>query len=185
MKSLTEMNPSLMEWRRKVGPTLAYELHTETGIAASLTFPDRDSTLALVETAEGSWTLMHLGLLNPVVTLREAGEKQNLATFRPHPFRHGRLDFTDGATFEWATLHGEAAGGAFLDASGSQLVRLQVQLGLDPEADPDLASGLVVTGKPPQARWRHAILSAIGWYVLVLDHLKEHPEHAAEFSLRM
>ena len=185
MKSLTGMKPALMEWRRKAGPALAYELHTEAGIAASLTFPDRGSTLALVDTAEGSWTLKHLGLLNPVITLRETEVKRNLATFHPHSFRHGKLEFTDGATFEWATLHGEAPGGAFLNTSGTPLVRLHARLGLDPSPEQDLESGMVELGKPPSAPWRHAILAAIGWYFLVLDHFKEHPEHAAEFSLRM
>ena len=44
---------------------------------------------------------------------------------------------------------------------------------------------MVELGHPPQQAWRHGILAALGWYLLVLDHFKENPEHAAEFSLRL
>ena len=183
MKSLMEMKPTLMEWRRRAGPALAYDLHTTKGLAVSLEFPDLGSTLARVETAEGFWTIKHLGLLNPVITLRVAGESRNLALYQPHAFRHGRLEFSDGVTYDWAILHGATPGGAFLSRAGIPLVRLHPRLGLD--ATQDMDSGMVELGHPPQKRWRHGLLAALGWYLLVLDHYKEYPEHAAEFSLRL
>lgn len=185
MKSLTEMKPALLEWRREAGQPLAYRLHLEDGIAASLVFPDRWNVLAKVETAEGSWTLKHLGLLNPVTTLREEGDKRNLAVYRPHALRHGKLEFADGAVFDWATLHDGAPGGAFLDLMGLPLVRLHARPTESPQAGLPFDSGFVELGQAPKARWRHAILAAFGWYLLLMDHYQEHPQHAAEMSLRM
>jgi hypothetical protein len=185
MKSLTDMKPALLEWRMEGGLPMSFKLCAEDGIAAVLVFPDRLDTLARVETAEGSWTLKHLGVLNPVVTLREDGKKTNLAVFHPHAFRHGKLEFADGAVFDWTTLHDDEPGGAFLDIEGMPMVRLHARPPLKPLVRAGLESGMVELGQAPKARWRHGVLAAIGWYLLLIDQLKEHPEHAAEASLMM
>jgi hypothetical protein len=185
MKSLTEMKSGLLEWHREEGLPFAYRLSGEDGVAATLAFPDASDTLAQLETAEGSWTIKHLGLLNPITTLREAREKTNIAVFHPHLLRHDKLEFTDGAVFDWVTLHDHEPGGAFLDIEGKPMVRIHGLPVLKPVADTDLDSGLVELGQAPVARWRHAILAAMGWYILLLDHFKENPAHAAEMSMRM
>jgi len=185
MKSITEMKSGLLEWRRDEGLPFAYKLYGEDGVVASLVFPDSTDTLAQLETAEGSWTLKHLGLLNPITTLREMGDKKNIAVFHPHALRHDKLEFTDGAVFDWITLHDHEPGGAFLDIEGKPMVRIHGLPIPRPETGADLESGLVELGQPPVARWRHAILAAMGWYNLLLEHFKENPVHAAEMSLRM
>lgn len=124
MKSLTEMKSGLLEWRREEGSAMAYRLTGEDEVVASLVFPDDSDTLAKLETAEGSWTIKHLGLLNPITTLREAGEKRNIAVFQPHALRHDKLEFADGAVFDWVGLHDHEPGGAFLDIEGKPLVRI-------------------------------------------------------------
>ncbi|MBL0313631.1 MAG: hypothetical protein IPP78_13155 [Holophagaceae bacterium] len=185
MKSLTEMKSALLEWRREEGQALAYTLSGDDGVAATLIFPDDSDTLARLETAEGSWTIKHLGLLNPITTIREAGEKTNIAVFHPHALRHDKLEFADGAVFDWVALHDHEPGGAFLDIEGKPMVRIHGLLAHIPSTGADLDSGLVELGQAPVARWRHAILAAMGWYILQLDHFKENPAHAAEMSLRM
>jgi hypothetical protein len=185
MKSLTDLKAALLEWRREEGLPLSFKLCGEEGIAAILVFPDRQETLARVETAEGTWTLKHLGVLNPAVTLREDGKTTNLAVFHPHAFRHGKLKFSDGAVFDWATLHGEEPGGAFLDLEGMPMVRLHVRPALGPTPQGTPESGMVELGQTSKARWRHAVLAALGWLLLLIDEWKEHPEHAAETSLLM
>jgi len=185
MISLTEQKSVLLEWRREEGQDLAYRLHTEEGIAASLAFPNRNDTLARVETAEGTWTLKHLGVLNPVVTLREEGRRTNLAIFHPHAFRHGKLEFLDGALFDWITLHDEEPGGTFVDIEGKPMVRIHSRPPLTLIPGGGLVSGMVELGQAPRARWRHGVLAAMAWYLLLIDQWKEHPEHAAETSLMM
>ncbi len=186
MKSLTDMKSGLLEWRRGAWAPMAYNLEGEDGTAATLVFPDRGDTLARVETAEGIWTLKHLGLLNPVTTLREEGERTNLAVFHPHALRHGKLAFADGAVFDWAALHDDEPGGSFLDIEGRPMVRIHARPPAErPQPGAPLDSGMVELGQAPRARWRHAILATVGWYLLIVDHGREHPEHAAETSLML
>lgn len=185
MQSITEMKTGLLEWRREEGLPFAYKLYGKDGVVASLVFPDSTDTLAQLETAEGNWTIKHLGLLNPITTLREAGEKTNIAVFHPHALRHDKLEFADGAVFDWVALHDHEPGGAFLNIEGKSMVRIHGLPLHIPSTGADLDSGLVELGQPPVSRWRHAILAAMGWYTLQLDHFKENPVHAAEMSMRM
>jgi hypothetical protein len=185
MKSLTEMKSGLLEWRQEKDSPMAYRLSGEEGIAARLSFPDPSDTLAQLDTAEGSWTIKHLGLLNPITTLREADKKPNIAVLHPHALRHDRLEFSDGAVFDWVTLRDHKPGGAFLDLEGKPMVRIHGLPIHEPATEAELDSGLVELGQAPMARWRHAVLAAMGWYILLLDHFKENPAHAAEMSMRM
>jgi hypothetical protein len=156
------------------------------GVYATLTFLEEGKSLARIRTAEGTWTVKHLGLLNPIITLREEGSSINLATFHPHALRHGKLEFLDGAVFDWALLHGAGPGGAFLDAAGKPLVHLQAHLGRDLTSPPeDLETCDVDLDTGPAAAFRQALLAALGWYLLQLDHLKTRDEAAAETALRL
>ncbi len=189
MKSLTDLQTPTLEWRR-VGPgALAFELGTQEQVVATFTILDEGKALARIETAEGTWTARHAGLLASVLTVREEGGSTNLATFRPHPLRHGRLEFADGAAFDWVTLPGHGAGassgGAFLDQEGMPLVRLHTHPASDLKAPPGPDHGEVELGLAPRARWRHALLAALGWYILVFEQMRELRAVAAETCLRL
>ena len=185
MKSLTELQDTTLEWRQAATQPETFELHTEAGTFATLAFLDERCALARVETAEGTWTLKHLGLLNPVVTLREEGGKANLATFHPHALRHGSLQFQDGAAFEWAWYPGTGPGGTFLDAEGLPLVRLRAHPGRDLTSKPGFERCEVDLNQAAPSRSRHALLAAFGWYLILFDHLKEQDAAAAETALRL
>lgn len=185
MRSLSESTTNILEWRRSGANPRSFELHVEQEVFATMTFMDEGCILARAETAEGTWTLKHLGVMNPVVTLREEGGKVNLATFHPHAFRHGRLEFEDGAAFDWIWHHGVGPGGTFADLSGMPLVRLHARTGRDASSLPGYELGDVELDTTHPARFRHAILAAIGWYLLVFDHLKARDATAAETALRM
>lgn len=182
MRSLSECPAASLAWRRGgySPPDFALQANGET--FATLTFLDGEHTLARVETAEGSWTLKHLGLLVPAVTLREEGEKTNLATFHPHALRHGKLEFLDGAVFDW-TWHPD--GGAFLDPGGVALVRLHAYPGRDLTSLAGLERCDVDLNLTSFARFRHALLAAFGWYLVLFDHQKERDAMAAETALRL
>jgi hypothetical protein len=189
MKSLTDLQTPTLEWRRVGAGALAFELGTKDQVVATLTILDEGKALARIETAEGTWTARHAGLLASVLTLREEGSSTNLATFHPHPLRHGRLEFADGATFDWVSLPGRAAGagsgGAFLDREGMPLVRLHAHPAKDLKAPTGPDHGEVELGLAPMARWRHALLAALGWYILVFDQMRERQAVAAEICLRL
>lgn len=185
MKSLIDLPALSLEWRRSGFNPPDFELCGNAGVYATLAFLDRAQTLARVKTAEGTWTLKHLGLLAPTVTLREEGSTTNLATFHPHALRHGKLEFQGGATYDWVWLHDGGPGGAFLDPGGRPLVRLHAHIGRDLTSFPGLEACHVDVHQEASARMRHALLAALGWYLLLCDDLKERDAVAAETALRM
>lgn len=185
MKSLSEFPAATLAWRRGNSTPPDFELYANDEVFAALTFLDEEHTLARVETAEGTWTLKHLGLLTPAVTLREEGEKTTLATFHPHTLRHGKLEFLDGAVFDWTWGPEGGAGGAFLDPGGRPLVRLHAYPGRDLTSPAGLERCDVDLNLAPFTRFRHALLAAFGWYLILFDHLKERDAVAAETALRL
>jgi len=186
MKSLTVLPCAMLTWRGSSSRPPDFELQGPLGVYATLTFLDAEKSLARIRTAEGTWTVKHLGLLNPVITLREEGSAINLATFHPHALRHGKLEFLDGATFDWAWLHEVGPGGAFLDGAGKPLVQLQAHLGRDlSSSTDDLEACDVDLDLTRSAHYRQALLAALGWYLIQLDHQKTHDEAAAETALRL
>lgn len=186
MKSLSVQPCVQLAWRRSGSTPPDFELQGPHGVYATLTFLDAERSLARIRTAEGTWTVKHLGLLNPVITLREEGSDANLAIFHPHALRHGKLQFEDGAVFDWAWLHQAGPGGAFLDGAGRPLVHLQAHLGRElTSPSTDLETCDVDLDMNPAAHYRQALLAALGWYLVQLDHLKTRDEAAAETALRL
>ena len=185
MKSLIELPTASLEWRRSGFTPPDFELYGNDGVFATLAFLDEEHTLARVKTAEGVWTLKHLGILAPAVTVREEGGTTNLATFHPHALRHGKLQFHDGTVFDWVWLQDAGPGGAFLDQTGKPLVRLHAHPGRDLTASPDLEKCEVDLDLAPSSRMRHAMLAALGWFLILFDHMKVKDDIAAETALRL
>jgi hypothetical protein len=185
MRSLSELSTGHLEWLRDRTFPSAYRLDGGDEVVATLAFLDDQQILARVEAAEGTWTLKHLGVLTPAVTVRAEGAKTNLAVFHPHALRHGRLQFEDGPSFDWVWLHDAGPGGAFLDADGLPLVRLRAHAGRDLNSVPGLERCEVDLGLRPSARSRHALLAGLGWYLILFDTLKERDAMAAETALRL
>ena len=185
MKSLTLLPSASLEWSRSTSTPPDFELFGTLGVYATLAFLDEEKTLARVRTAEGSWTLKHLGVLAPAVTLREEGGSINLATFHPHALRHGKLEFQDGATFDWAWLHEIGPGGAFLDVTGTPLVHLQVHPRPGLTCSADLETCDVALNMTPPAHHRQALLAAFGWFLLLFDQMKTRDATVAETALRL
>ena len=184
MRSLTDCPATTLVWRRARG-SIGFELGAEDGTYASLDFLDESRLLARAETAEGTWTFKHRGLLTPTVTLREEGASENLATFHTHPLRHGTLEFTDGASFDWIWNHPDSTGGVFTDARGGALVRLNPHPGMGHRPHPDPEGCDVLVSLPPMARYRHALLASLGWYLVLFDHLKARDDASADTALRL
>jgi len=184
MRSLSEHPTTSLHWRNSGFNPPDYELLGSPGVYATLTFLNEEHTLARIKTLDGNWTLKHLGLLNPVVTLRQEGGKTNLATFHPHAFRTGVLSFQDGTAFDWAWLHSARPGGSFRDKECKASVHLHVPPAGIPAPTVDYSQCEVALGSAPPADSRSILLAAMGWYLLLFDHLKErdraHPEAALE-----
>jgi hypothetical protein len=185
MKSLVEQPATSLKWLKSQTSPPDFELQGGGEVFATLAFLDDEHLLARVRTAEGVWTLKHLGFLNPVVTLREAGGTTNLATFHPHALRYGKLQFLDGATFDWEWFHETGPGGAFLDPGGKPLIRFHAHTGRDLKSSPEFEQCDVELEPAFSTRLRGAMLAAFGWYLIVFDQLRERNAVAAETSLRL
>jgi hypothetical protein len=186
MKSLIDHPATTLTWQRSGFSPPDFELVGQAGVFATLGFLDDDHTLVRARTAEGDWTLKHLGILTPAVTLREIGGKDNLAIFHPHLLRHGKLQFADGPVFEWAWHRGAEAGGAFLDPGGKPLLRLRVRPGTPPGSAGDLERCEVELVPTALTRSRTALLAAFGWFLILFDHMKEKDAAAsADMALRI
>jgi len=185
MKSLIDHPTTTLRWLRSGFVPPDFELVGNEGVFATLAFLDDERTLARVRTADGSWTLKHLGILTPVVTLREEGGTTNLATFHPHALRHGSLQFHDGTAFDWAWLHEGEGGGAFLDQRGKPMIQLQAHSGRDLRSTRDLERCEVTLSPGLPTYSMSALLAALGWYLILFDHLKERDDVPAETALRL
>ena len=167
MQTLTDLGADVLEWRAAKHPEGAFELTSGEGVHATLAWAGQD-TLAKVETPEGTWTFLRVGVLAKHITIREEGSHGNLAEFHPHAFGKGRLEFRDGASFAWTHLH-HNQGWAFLDVDGKELIRIQPwpeAPGYLPEKGMILAR--VMLESKGMSRWRDAFLAALGWYLLLL-----------------
>jgi len=185
MKSLVAHPATSLKWRRSGINPPDFELLGTEGVFATIAFLDDKHTLARVRTAEGVWTLKHLGVLTPAVTLREVGGTTNLATFHPHALRHGKLQFLDGASFDWKWLHKGGPGGAFLDPEGESLVRLHPPTGWDPDSSAELEQCDVDLVPAFSTHLRSALLAAFGWYLILFDQMRERDAVVAETTLRL
>jgi hypothetical protein len=183
MKSLVQHPTATLTWRKSASTPPDFELVGPEGAFATLAFLNDEHTLARVKTAEGIWTLKHLGVLNPVVTLRELGTHANLAVFHPHALRHGKLEFIDGSSYDWTWNHQGSPGGAFLDPGGRPLVRLEAQPLEKRLPNVDLEQCQVCLDVSPLLLTRSSLLATVGWYLLLFDHLKEKDGATPEFAL--
>ena len=185
MKSLIGQPVTTLRWERNdVGP-VDFELTGREGIYATLTFLEGKRSLARVRTAQGVWTLKHLGILAPSVTLREEGGRMNLATFHHHALRNGELRFEEGGSYDWVRLHDGEGAGAFLDEGGKPIVRLQAHEGRDAHSSEGFERCEVTLSPSLPSHSRSALLAAFGWYLILFNHLKKQDTVAAETTLRL
>lgn len=187
MKALTRIQSTPLAWHREPELPPSFTLCGEAGPVATLQFLPGLDTLARVETANGTWTLLHRAFPADSVTLREPNSRVDLATFHHHPSGRGELTFLNGDRFHWLPMEGVEAGGAFLEAEGMPLVRLTVM----PDHSHRLhtpggtAVGAVEALPPHHHQAGPELLAAFGWYLIQLEGMKEHPTRAAETALRL
>jgi len=130
-------------------------------VAATLSFGGMCGSLATAESAHGRWTFKRGGFLSPRVTVRKAGETNDLAVFYPKWQGGGELRFTAGETYTLKSLNFWGGDWAFENQRGEIVVSLHGPHGFLKSA------GEIEVG----AASDHAdvtLLAILGWYLRLL-----------------
>lgn len=168
MKPLIEFTGRVLEWVQPRVFERAYELVSGETLLATLAFRSSFGTLAVAETAEGSWTFKRVGFLNPRISVRQAGGLDDLALYRPRFWGGGDLAFTAGPVVSWRSSDFWTTEWAFFDPADQPLVSFRQ--GREKERLADIfKSQATVEVSPLGAGSRHlSILAPLGMYLLVL-----------------
>ena len=168
MEPLIEFTGGLLEWVQPKVFERNYELVSGETLVATLAFRSSFGTLAVAETAEGSWTFKRVGFLNPRISVRQVGGLDDLALYRPRFWGGGDLAFTGGPVVSWRSTDFWTTEWAFFDPVDQAL--LAFRPGREKERLADIfKSQATVEVSPVGAGSPHlSILASLGMYLLVL-----------------
>lgn len=163
MRVIREIGNSELIWKQPKASKRYYELQAGEEVLATLSWQKAMGTLALAETAEGSWTFKRSGFMHPVVTVRKAGsDVPDAAIFEPSWSGKGILQLPAGRTLRWASTNFWHSEWAWQEFNGTPLIRFKNSYGL-----------LKVEGhiEVEPAAWalpELALFLSLGWYLMLL-----------------
>ncbi|MDQ2717525.1 MAG: hypothetical protein M3Z08_21745 [Chloroflexota bacterium] len=151
MKSLNERSSNELRWVRSKGQRYMYELHAEDTVFATVYWKGFPHASALVESADGSWTITQKGL-SQTITITDASSQADLATIRRSISGNVTLQTPAGREFRWRCTSFWRSIRTWVDADGRPLLHLKrgtiVQIEADAQGVPELA-----------------LLVTLGWYL--------------------
>lgn len=147
-----------------------FELRTGDAVVATLGFESLCSSLARAESADGSWTLKQVGILNRRVTVRRAGEEAELAVYTPRwTGREGVLEFPGGRVFYWTQTNFWATEYQITDPAGNLLVSVESGAEKPRLSDVFKTQARVEIGLRGRALPELSLLVLLGWYLIILQ----------------
>jgi hypothetical protein len=162
VKSIREFANQPLKWAKPSVLTAAYELRAGEDILATLRWEKTFGSLAVAESADGTWTFKRSGFLSPKVTVRVPGSESEVAVFKPSWKGEGTLQGPNGRSYQWLKTGFWRVEWAFANEAAEPLVhvkpefaffKLAAEVKVEPGAVslPDLA-----------------LLTLLGWYLVVL-----------------
>jgi hypothetical protein len=149
-------SPTELVWQKVPGIRRTRELLLEGQTWVRLRRMSVFRSLATVEAGTSSWTLKRVGWFRTRVTVRRAGETENIAVFTPNWLGScGTLEFADGRAYRWATTKSFGREHTLSRADGTTVLRfrggsrMRIETG---ERETDLP-----------------LLAAFGYYLLQLE----------------
>lgn len=125
MKPFPSDATTSLEWVQPKTLVDYFELWAGEDLLATLTWKSMLSNLVQLETAQGTWTLEQLGILNQRVEARESGTAQVVATYYPGLMGNGVLQWADGRELKWEPTNFWRSDWAYFDGAGRQPVALR------------------------------------------------------------
>ncbi len=95
---LASVDRSALRWLRSSDEPLAFTLSSGPTAVATLRWAVRRGSLAIAESAQGTWTFKRTGFLSPRLTVRPKDATAELAHLTPH-LRHHLLEVTGGGSY--------------------------------------------------------------------------------------
>lgn len=187
MRLIQEAADRELIWRQPSAFKQEYELRAGDETLAALRWQKTLGSLALAETAEGSWTFKRSGFWQPRVTARPVDSERDIATFKPewngggtlttNRSRHFRLVNISFWGWEWGWREADA-GPPLVRFVSKGALRTEAQVVLAPAAAalPETAQlDDLYRPLPPEAQAPPSValpelplLVTLGWYLLVL-----------------
>jgi hypothetical protein len=147
-----------------------FELRARGDAVATLGFETLCGSLARAESADGSWTFKRVGILNPRVTVRKAGEEATLAIYTPRwTGSEGTLDFPGGRVFNWTQTNFWATKYQITDAAGIPLVSFESGAEKPRLSDVFKTQARVEIDLRGRALPELPLLVLLGWYLIILQ----------------
>ena len=149
-----------------------YELRLNEELYGTLNFPKLTGSLAEVETFDGKWSFKRIGIFHTKITVREFGNDNDLAVFKPNLMASsGSLEFANGKTFTWEAANFWATRFEFKDNVGNLLVTFRA--GVD---DPKLKDWFKTQARveiTEQAKDfpELSVIILLGWYLIIILHM--------------
>jgi hypothetical protein len=114
-----------LKWEQPSAFKQLYELRTNDGLVATLTFPNSFRCNATGQSADGCWDFHREGPLHSRILIRPCGSSDHMAMFQKSWWKScGTLELPDARAFRtasnlWASRY------SFLDKSGEPIIELK------------------------------------------------------------
>ena len=169
MKRLADLAHKQLSWVQPKVSERYFELRTETGTVATLSFRSSTGSLATAEIDGGSRTFKRIGFLNPRVTIRDAGGLEDLAVYHPRIWGGGELVFNDGLVVHWKSTNFWGTSWVFADIANQVLVDFKPGLEHEKLSDMFKTQATVTINPSASLQGRESLLVALGLYLLILQ----------------
>jgi hypothetical protein len=169
MERLTDHSTKRLNWLQPNTFVRAFELRSRNHLFGVLGFESDFGTLASAEATTGRWSFKRVGFLNPHVTIRESGDRSNLAVFWPKIWGDGTLNFFSGKKFHWVPLNAWRTSWGFTDSDDQRVYRLSS--GSDKPKWKDILKEQAIIEIDISALDHPdlALLICTGWYLTILQ----------------
>jgi hypothetical protein len=163
MRAIREVTEPALRWTQPSTFKREYELRAGDEILATLRWQKPFGSLALAESADGTWTFKRSGFFSPKVTVRVLGSETEVAVFKPGwTGTEGMLRFSDGRSYQWLKPSFWISEWALANDGGEPLIHFNPEFALFKQA----AAVKIEPGAVPIPDL--SFLTVLGWYLLIL-----------------
>ena len=172
MKSIKDISNEHLLWAQPKTIHQFFELRLNDDLYGTLNFPKSTGSLAEVESFDGKWSFKRIGIFYTKITIRELGNENDLAVFKPNLMASsGLLEFANGTSFTWEAANFWATRFEFKDSAGNLLVTFRA--GVD---DPKLKDWFKTQARveiTEQAKnlSELSVIILLGWYLIIILHM--------------